>query len=146
MAMGGPRGEGDGDADLFVDINITPLTDIFLVLLIIFMVTSSITASDSAARAGVKVNLPRGAAKDVASSAKDITVAITTEGKLVVDGKEVAPDTLKARFEEAAKKEPETQVIVQADEATHHGRVVGVMELAKAAGLRRLAIATRRGK
>jgi len=147
MAMSGPRGSGGGDeeGDIFVDINITPLTDIFLVLLIIFMVTSSITASDSAARAGVKVNLPRGAAKDVAASGKDITVAITTEGKMVVEGKEVAPDTLRQRFADAAAKDPDTQVIVQADEATHHGRVVAVMELAKAAGLRRLAIATRRG-
>ena len=64
----------------------------------------------------------------------------------MLDGQEVSPDTLKARFEEAAKKDPETQIIVQADEATHHGRVVGVMELAKAAGLRKLAIATRRAK
>ena len=147
MAFTGPRGEGGGeDADIFVDINITPLTDIFLVLLIIFMVTSSVIASDSAARAGVKVNLPRGAAKDTATSGKDLTVAITTDGKMVLEGKEVAADTLKARFEEAAKRDPDTQVIVQADEATHHGRVVAVMELAKAAGLRRLAIATRRGK
>ena len=145
MSMSGPRGEGE-EADIFVDINITPLTDIFLVLLIIFMVTSSITASDSAARAGVKVNLPKGAAKDVAASGKDITVAITTDGKMVVEGKEVAPDTLKAKFVEAQKRDPDTQVIVQADEATHHGRVVAVMELAKSAGLRRLAIATRRGK
>ncbi len=146
MAMGGPRSEGGDEGDLFVDINITPLTDIFLVLLIIFMVTSSVMASDTAARAGVKVNLPRGAAKDVANSAKDITVAITTDGKLVMDGKEVSPDAMKQRFVEASQKDPETQVIVQADEATHHGRVVGVMELAKAAGLRRLAIATRRGQ
>jgi biopolymer transport protein ExbD len=145
--MGGPRGgEGGEEADLFVDINITPLTDIFLVLLIIFMVTSSVMASDTAQRAGMKVNLPRGATKEVATSGKDLTVAITTEGKLVLEGQEVAPDTLKARFEEAAKRDPETQVIVQADEQAHHGRVVGVMELAKAAGLRRLAIGTRRAK
>jgi len=148
MAMSGPRSgdDGTGEGELFADINITPLTDIFLVLLIIFMVTSSVMAADQGARAGVKVNLPRGAAKDTATTGKDITVAITTEGKMVLEGKEVAPDTLRARFEEAAKRDPETQVIVQADEATHHGRVVAVMELAKAAGLRRLAIATRRGK
>lgn len=147
MAMGGPRGEGEGgEADLFVDINITPLTDIFLVLLIIFMVTSSVIASDTAARAGMKINLPRGATKEVTPSGKDLTIAVMMDGKLVIDGKEVAPDTLQARFEEAARRDPDTQVIVQAEEATHHGRVVAVMELAKAAGLRRLVIATRRGK
>ena len=144
MAMMGPRSdEGGGEADLFAHINITPLTDIFLVLLIIFMVTSSVMATDGA-RAGVRVNLPKGATKEISSSAKDVTVAITTDGKMVVDGKEVSADTLRKMFDDARARDAETQVVVQADEATHHGRVVAVMELAKAAGLRRLAIATRR--
>jgi biopolymer transport protein ExbD len=145
MAISGPKGNGDGgdEGDLFADINITPLTDIFLVLLIIFMVTSSVMATDGA-RAGVRVNLPKGATKEINSSAKDVTVAITTEGKMVVDGKEVSADGLRRLFEDARARDTETQVVVQADEATHHGRVVAVMELAKAAGLRRLAIATRR--
>jgi biopolymer transport protein ExbD len=144
MAMGGPKSE-EGEEGIFADINITPLTDIFLVLLIIFMVTSSVMASD-AGRAGVKVNLPRGATKEISTSKNDITVAITTDGKMVVDGKEISADSLRKTFEDAKARDPETQVIVQADEATHHGRVVGVMELAKAAGLRRLAIATRRAR
>jgi biopolymer transport protein ExbD len=145
VAIGGPSEEGGDEGGIFADINITPLTDIFLVLLIIFMVTSSVMAADGA-RSGVKVNLPRGAAKEIAAGARDITVAITTDGKMVVDGKEVSADSLKAMFDAAKARDPETQVIVQADEATHHGRVVAVMELAKAAGLRRLAIATRRAR
>ena len=145
MAMMGPKGDdvSGSEADLFADINITPLTDIFLVLLIIFMVTSSVMATDGA-RAGVRVNLPKGATKEISSSAKDVTVAITTDGKMVVDGKEVSADSLRKIFDDAKARDPETQVVVQADEATHHGRVVAVMELAKGAGLRRLAIATRR--
>jgi biopolymer transport protein ExbD len=144
MAMMGPKGDDSGsEADLFADINITPLTDIFLVLLIIFMVTSSVMATDGA-RAGVRVNLPKGATKEISSSQKDVTVAITTDGKMVVDGKEVSADSLRKIFDDAKARDSETQVVVQADEATHHGRVVAVMELAKAAGLRRLAIATRR--
>jgi len=144
MAMMGPKGDDSGsEADLFADINITPLTDIFLVLLIIFMVTSSVMATDGA-RAGVRVNLPKGATKEISSSQKDVTVAITTDGKMVVDGKEVSAESLRKIFDDAKARDSETQVVVQADEATHHGRVVAVMELAKAAGLRRLAIATRR--
>ena len=143
MALGGPREDSNGDGELFADINITPLTDIFLVLLIIFMVTSSVMATDGA-RAGVRVNLPKGATKEISTNARDITVAITTDGKMVVDGKEVSADALRGKFEDAKKRDADTQVVVQADEATHHGRVVAVMELAKAAGLRRLAIATRR--
>ena len=144
MAMMGPKGDDSGsEADLFADINITPLTDIFLVLLIIFMVTSSVMATDGA-RAGVRVNLPKGATREISANAKDVTVAITTDGKMVVDGKEVSADSLRKIFDDARARDAETQVVVQADEATHHGRVVAVMELAKAAGLRRLAIATRR--
>jgi biopolymer transport protein ExbD len=144
VAISGPRnGDEGGEGDLFADINITPLTDIFLVLLIIFMVTSSVMATDGA-RAGVRVNLPKGATREINASAKDVTVAITTDGKMVVDGKEVSADSLRRLFDDARARDPETQVVVQADEATHHGRVVAVMELAKAAGLRRLAIATRR--
>ena len=106
---------------------------------------SSVMATDGA-RAGVRVNLPRGATKEIAAGKHDLTVAITTDGKMVLDGKEVSGDTLGKAFADAFKRDPETQVVVQADEATHHGRVVAVMELAKTAGLRRLAIATRRGK
>jgi biopolymer transport protein ExbD len=147
MALAGPKASDEiGEDGIFAEINITPLTDIFLVLLIIFMVCSSVMAADQGARAGVKVNLPRGAAREISTTGHDITVAITTEGKMVVDGKEISADTLRDRFAEAHAKDAETQVIVQADEATHHGRVVAVMELAKAAGLRRLAIATRRAK
>ncbi len=145
MAATGPKGEGDGEEALFAEINITPLTDIFLVLLIIFMVTSSVMASDSG-RAGVRVNLPKGAAKEIKPGKKDVTVAVTTDGKMVVEGKEVSADTLAKLFADAVARDPETQVIVQADEQTHHGRVVSVMELAKAAGLRRLAIATRKAQ
>ena len=143
MGISGPKSDEGAEGDLFADINITPLTDIFLVLLIIFMVTSSVMATDGA-RAGVRVNLPKGATKEISSSAKDVTVAITTDGKMVVDGKEVSADSLRRIFDDARARDADTQVVVQADEATHHGRVVAVMELAKAAGLRRLAIATRR--
>ena len=145
--MTGPKAQGDGagDEEIFAEINITPLTDIFLVLLIIFMVTSSVMASDQG-RGGMRVNLPKGASRELAPGSKDVTVAITTEGKIMMDGQEVGVDTLRSRLEAAHAQNPETQVIVQADESAHHGRVVAVMELARAAGLHRLAIATRRAK
>lgn len=144
MALGKLPGSDDlEDEGIFAEINITPLTDIFLVLLIIFMVTSSVMA-DAGARSGLRVNLPKGATREVEVRDQDVTIAITSEGKMAVRGKVVSADELARLLGEAASRNPDTQVIVQADEVTHHGRVVAVMELARSAGLHRLAIATRR--
>ena len=142
MGMKGPD-EGEGGDGLFAEINITPLTDIFLVLLIIFMVTSSVMA-DAGARSGLRVNLPKGATKEVQISKKDLTIAMAPDGKMVVRGQAVDAAQLQKLFDEAKAENPDTQVIIQADETTHHGRVVSVMELAKTVGLHRLAIATKR--
>ena len=148
MAMGQVPGGSDdptGEDAVFSEINITPLTDIFLVLLIIFMVTSSVMA-DAGARSGMRVNLPKGAMREVNTQAQDITILITADGKLVIKGKAVDATELARLFSEAKQHSPDTQIIVQADESTHHGRVVSVMELAKSSGLHRLAIATRHSK
>ncbi len=147
MAIGKVPGEaeGEGEEAIFAEINITPLTDIFLVLLIIFMVTSSVMA-DAGARSGLRVNLPKGATKEVNIGQKDLTIAIAQDGKMVVRGQVIEPEALNRLLTDTHNENPDTQVIIQADEATHHGRVVSVMEMAKSIGLHRLAIATRRSK
>lgn len=147
MAIGNVPGQGDSidDEGIFAEINITPLTDIFLVLLIIFMVTSSVMA-DAGARSGLRVNLPKGATREVTIGQKDLTIAISQDGKMVVAGKVIDAGELSRMLTAAHAENPDTQVIIQADESTHHGRVVSVMELAKSIGLHRLAIATRRSK
>ena len=151
MAMGGPGRSKDDDLGLeetagFSDINITPLTDIFLVLLIIFMVTSSVIVNSSnGAKAGLKVNLPQGGSADVATQASDVSIAILEDGRLVLGGDVVTADELKKAFENAKAKNPDTMVIVQADQGVPHGKVVEVMEMAKGAGLGQLAIGVRDG-
>jgi biopolymer transport protein ExbD len=149
MAMGKVPGTDDelgGDDAVFADINITPLTDIFLVLLIIFMVTSSVIVNAGAGpKAGLKVNLPQGGTADVAAQPTDLSVAILSDGRLVLAGDVVSSDELKTAFEQAKAKNPDTLVIVQADEGTPHGKVVEVMEMAKGAGLGQLAIGVREG-
>ncbi|MEW6430111.1 MAG: biopolymer transporter ExbD [Myxococcota bacterium] len=149
MAMGRVPGTDDetgGDDAVFSDINITPLTDIFLVLLIIFMVTSSVIVNAGGGpKAGLKVNLPQGGAADVAAQPTDLSVAILSDGRIVLGGDVVNTDELKAAFEKAKNANAETLVIVQADEGVPHGKVVEVMELAKGAGLGQLAIGVREG-
>ena len=149
MGLGHVPGSSREDDELeesavFSDINITPLTDIFLVLLIIFMVTSSVIVNaQSSGRAGLKVNLPQGGAADVTATAQDLSVAVLEDGRLVLGGDVVTAEELKQAFEAAKRDSPDTMVIVQADQGVPHGKVVEVMEAAKAAGLGQLAIGVR---
>jgi biopolymer transport protein ExbD len=147
VAASGPNGngdlEGEGAAGLFADINITPLTDIFLVLLIIFMVTTTAIAESGTQNAGLKVNLPKGGAAAAGAVAHDLAVAILEDGRTVVRGEVVDEGRLAALLDEARSRSPETTVLIQADRGVPHGRVVGVMDLARRHGLERLAIATR---
>lgn len=151
MAMGKTPGSRDdeGDEGVFAEINITPLTDIFLVLLIIFMVTSTVIVQQGpggGAKAGLKVNLPKGGATDVTARSTDLSVAVLADGRYVLSGNVVTTDELKAAFDKAKTENPDTLVIVQADEGVPHGTVVQVMELAKKAGLAQLAIGVRDGE
>lgn len=144
MAIGGPGGApGDGpeDGDVFSEINITPLTDIFLVLLIIFMVTT--TAIHEADRSGFEVSLPRAGKGAEPAPVRDLTVAILADGRTVLGGRVVGAAELAEAFDAARARSAATVVLIQADEGVPHGRVVAVMDLARRHGLARLAIATR---
>src|SRR5271170_2655526 len=109
MAIGGPsKAHHTGDDDesaVFGEINITPLTDIFLVLLIIFMVTSTalVEQGQSGAGAGVRVELPKGAAKEIAQGQKDFPITITAEGQIATEGKSMDLEALKARLAQLVK-------------------------------------------
>ena len=148
MAIGRVPGTAEDESDeaVFSEINITPLTDIFLVLLIIFMVTSTVIvnqANTGGAKSGLKVNLPKGGAADVATHSTDLSIAILADGRLVLAGDVVSADELKAALNRAKEANAETLVVVQADEGVPHGKVVEVMEMAKSAGLSQLAIGVR---
>ncbi len=148
MAISGPESNGEDHelesiGGIFADINITPLTDIFLVLLIIFMVTTTAIAEAGNQEGGFKVNLPKGAKGDDAGIARDLTVAVLVDGRTVVAGKVLEESALQAAFDAAHGRSPDTVVMFQADEGVPHGRVVQVMEMARRAGRARLAIATR---
>jgi len=149
MAGSGPTGGSDdldaeGGGGIFAEINITPLTDIFLVLLIIFMVTTTAIAEAGAGQSGgLQVTLPRAGKSAPTTTLHDIAIAVLQDGRTVVHGKVVTDDALAAILDEARSRNPDTMVLVQADEGVAHGKVVAVMDLARRHGLTRLAIATR---
>ena len=112
-------------------------------LLIIFMVGSSIVVDQAqGGGTGVRVDLPKGAAKELQAQARDFPVAVLKDGTVVTEGKAIEMGALKERFQRLLREAPEAQAIIQADAGVSHGRVVEVMEAAKTVGIQRLAIAT----
>src|SRR2546427_10330394 len=116
MAMSGPKGSHHQDDEefspsVFSEINITPLTDIFLVLLIIFMVGSSIVVEQAqGGGTGVRVDLPKGAAKELQPQARDFPVAVLKDGTVVTERKAIEIGALKEGFQKLGRDAPEAQV------------------------------------
>jgi len=149
--------EGGGDA-IFAEINITPLTDVFLVMVIIFMISALAVQAeareekrkledvaekvDADKRSGLKVNLPSGAAQEIDPQKASLVLVIPVTGDLQVGGKAVRDSDIDNLFRNAFARDKTTQVVLQADKGVQHGRVVNLMERAKRAGLTRLAIGT----
>jgi biopolymer transport protein ExbD len=149
---------GHGGGGIFSEINITPLTDVFLVLLIIFMVSALavqaeaeeekkrtvevIEEVEATKRSGLKVTLPSGAAQEIDVRKESLILLIPVDGDIMVSGRVIKDTDLDNLFLAAFTKDKQTQVVLQADKGVPHGRVVNVMERAKAAGLTKLAIGT----
>jgi len=124
------------DGNIVAEINVTPLTDIFLVLLIIFMVTSTALVQQ-----GTKVNLPRAAAG--AADAGGVTITATADRKVEVNGTPVAMEGLRDALS-AALQQPgvDRNVILQGDRSVVLEQAVQIMTIAKEAGAEKIAIAT----
>ncbi|MCA9774030.1 MAG: biopolymer transporter ExbD [Myxococcales bacterium] len=118
-------------------INITSLIDVVFLLLIFFMVSTTFVVAP-----GIKVNLPKTESKEMAREKQEMTIAITKDGRVFLEGHQLSLDALRRRFAERAAKSVEDLIIIQADESVPHGKVVAVMDLAKSTGFNRLAIAT----
>jgi biopolymer transport protein ExbD len=120
------------------EINVTSLVDIIFNLLLFFMLTTSFSQS-----AGLEVRLPSASASDAEVRPRDLVVALTRDGHTVVEGKSLTAEQLNARIADLKKRDAKATVIVQADKEVAHGRVVEVLDAAKSAGLKSVAIATR---
>lgn len=125
---------GGSDHDPMAEINITPLTDVFLVLLIIFMVTTPLIMT-----AGIKIRMPKTQALPSLTE-RDVIVGITSDERYFVNSVEVPKERLLSYLTEM--KLSEKLVVIQADHSLSHGTVMAAMDTAKQAGAERLALAT----
>lgn len=125
---------GGGSEEPMTEINIVPLVDIVLVVLIIFMVTATYIVSPS-----IKVNLPEAATgENVEPSSLGITVA--ADGSLFLDGAPVTEEGLRAAVRAAKAEKPDVICLIAGDKESRHGDVTHVIDLVKQEGVAKFAI------
>jgi biopolymer transport protein TolR len=115
-------------------INVTPLVDVTLVLLVIFMVTATYVVKET-----IEVDLPR-AASGGETVGPTLAFALDREGKLFLDGAPASAELAREAVRAAVARSPEARALISADRAVSHGRVVEVIDLVKREGLTRFAI------
>ena len=114
------------------DINVTPLVDVMLVLVVIFIITAPLLASS------IRLDLPKTDAAKPGDPPKFVTVAVDKAGQAFFDDRPVTQAELGAALQDAARANPETEVQLRADQGVPYGRVVEVMGAAQKAGLNRI--------
>ena len=118
------------------EINVTPLVDVMLVLLIVFMVAAPLMT------VGVPIELPKTEAKQLDSSVEPITVTVKADGVIFLQETSIALDTLAPKLVAIAKNGYEEQIFVRADTNVAYGKVMEVMGLLNGAGYRKIGLVT----
>ncbi len=131
-----PADDENPDEGIVAEINITPLTDVFLVLLIIFMVTTSVVASQ-----GKQVDLPGAEVSDI--TPQGVTVTVSPDGSVLVNDVPTSEATLFAELEKALADSREKLVILRGDKNVLLGQAVSILDLAQQAGATGIALATK---
>jgi len=135
--MGAKLADNDPDGDDFgpmAEINVTPLVDVMLVLLIIFMVAAPLMI------AGVPVNLPQTAAAKQNPPQKPLVVTLAAEGKLYIRDEEVRPEELEASLQALRSAEGDAVTYVRADKGVSYGNVMEILGRIGSAGYGRISL------
>ncbi len=116
------------------EINVTPLVDVMLVLLIIFMVTAPLMTS------GVPVDLPKANAQPINNDSEPLTVSMNAEGKVFLQDQEVTLEGLVPKLQEIAKNNPERRIFVRGDKDIAYGKIMQVMGTITQGGFTKVAL------
>jgi biopolymer transport protein ExbD len=130
------RPDGEEGEGIIAEINITPLTDVFLVLLIIFMVTTSVVANQSK-----NIDLPGAEVSD--TTPQGVTVTVEENGVILINDKPVSNDALFTELEAALSEAREKLVILRGDKKVLLGQAVNILDVAQQAGAKGIALATK---
>jgi biopolymer transport protein TolR len=133
MAFGGGPSEGGGSIS---DINVTPLVDVMLVLLVIFMVTAPILQQ------GVAIDLPKVAASPLAGDEEQLVVNVNKAGQVFLNDTPMALDALTTKLAAIRAARPDRQVFVRADQTVPYGQVMKTMGAVRESGLTKIGLVT----
>ena len=114
----------------------TPLIDVMLVLLVIFIITAPLFTH------AIRLDLPRVAAAEARETPQTITLSIDAAGKLYWNDKAITPDEMRARFNEAGKQKEQPEIHLRAERSTRYETIAQVMGAAQQAGLERIGFVT----
>jgi biopolymer transport protein TolR len=114
------------------EINVTPLVDVMLVLVVIFIITAPLLASS------LKLELPKSEAAKPTEAPRFVAIGIDKAGTLFYNNETVSPPQLAAKLKAAAQDNPDTELQLRADAGVPYSRIVDVMSIAQAAGLNRV--------
>ncbi len=134
MAMLGPSGKGRGRYRPMAEINVTPLVDVMLVLLIVFMVTAPMITS------GVDVNLPQANAKPVNSDSTPITITVNKDNEIFLQNSQVQLSNLVSSLQAIAQNNTDRQVFVRGDQSVTYGDMLNVMATITQGGFTKVAL------
>ncbi|KAF0119191.1 MAG: biopolymer transport protein TolR [Rhodospirillaceae bacterium] len=134
MLTGSPGREGRKRTRPMADINVTPMVDVMLVLLVIFMVTAPLLVT------GVQVDLPKTAAGSLKGDDRPLTVTVNGKGQVFIHETLVKIEDLGPRLVAIAGQKPETRIFIRGDKGLQYGRVMEVMGAVTAAGFSKVAL------
>lgn len=126
--------DSNNDNEAIADINVVPLVDIILVVLIIFMVTAPMFMKPT-----INVNLPKAASGDQTAPSK-LNIALTADGRINLNGTFVNEEDVRKKAAEEVAKNNDVQAIISADKDVPHGKVVGLLDIVKGSGVKKFAI------
>ena len=134
LSTRGANGRMRGRYRPMAEINVTPLVDVMLVLLVVFMVTAPLLT------VGVPVDLPQTQAPPITDPKEPLVISINNEGHVFIQDADVATDSLVPRLQAITGENPDALVYVRADKSIDYGRVLEVMSLISAAGYRKVSL------
>src|ERR1700712_1211279 len=128
------KGKGRARYRPLAEINVTPMVDVMLVLLIIFMVTAPLLTS------GVPVDLPKVSAKPVNSDAEPLTVSVNAEGKIYLQDQELAMPELVTKLQAISQNNNDRRIFVRGDKSVSYGTILQVMGTITEGGFTKVAL------